>query len=43
MNGITQRHLGITQRSNEELRDTINRFQAKWDLKARRIAERYND
>lgn len=39
MDKITQEHLGITQRSDEELRDTINRFQAKWSAKARRALE----
>jgi hypothetical protein len=39
MDKQVQQHLGITQRSDDELRDTIHRFQAKWNAKAKRSLE----
>lgn len=35
MERYIQQHLGLTERSDEELRQTLNRFEAKWQQKAR--------
>ncbi|HPR09440.1 MAG TPA: hypothetical protein PLT04_02605 [Candidatus Saccharibacteria bacterium] len=37
MDKVAQQKLGLTERSDDELHSVVNRFQAKWNDKARRL------